>query len=456
LNFSEAIAKTLLDFGVRDAHGAIRDRLFEVWEHAAGDEMRKLTNASLGSLEAALETEGARLRKAANREGATILISVDQAEEMARADGKSAEALADYLRVALGSTKSAWQLAFTIRSDSFAELQHHHRFQDLKARGYDLRAIPVFSFDSVVEEPAKRYGASVEPDLIYALMEDAPKEDALPLLAFALQRLWQQYAASGRLTRVHYDKVGGLQGLIEDAAERAIRGIEPGDDVPLPSTPPPKRQTDLAAATFVPALVEINDQGAIVRHIADWSRFNEEQQELLKRFDRWRLVVRKGEAKGSKVEVAHEALFRTWKRLESWLEPERGRLEALRACQVDAGNWVRAAKSEGFLNHRGKRLSEAASLSEDPRYAMRLVSRDFAYLAACQGAERAAQARAWRGNMLASALALLVIATGAGMLGRDWLIEQYQWRWLMGGKPLTAPTKNTTPLIQGRRLGIVP
>jgi hypothetical protein len=24
-------------------------------------------------------------------------------------------------------------------------------------------------------------------------MEDAPKEDALPLLAFALQRLWRQY-----------------------------------------------------------------------------------------------------------------------------------------------------------------------------------------------------------------------------------------------------------------------
>ena len=32
-------------------------------------------------------------------------------------------------------------------------------------------------------------------------MDDAPKEDALPLLAFALQRLWRQYAASGALTR---------------------------------------------------------------------------------------------------------------------------------------------------------------------------------------------------------------------------------------------------------------
>jgi formylglycine-generating enzyme required for sulfatase activity len=437
LNFSEAIAKTLADFGLREAYGPIRDRLFDVWEDAVRDEKGNLTDAGLAALEAALEADGARLRKAANRGGATILISVDQAEEMARADGKSAEALADYLRMALGSTQSPWQLAFTIRTDSFPELQHHRRFQDLEARGYDLRALPVFRFDNVVEEPAKRYGMSVEPDLVYALMEDAPKEDALPLLAFVLQRLWQQYAASDTLTKAHYEKVGGLQGLIEDAAERAMRGLEPGDDVPLPSAPPPKRQTDLAAAAFVPTLVEINDQGATIRHIADWSRFNEEQQELLKRFDRWRLVVRKGEAEGGTIEVAHEALFRTWKRLESWLEPERERLEALRAIQVDAGNWDRAAKNEGFLNHRNKRLVEAVSLSAEPRYAARLVSRDFAYLAACQAAERAAQARARRGKMLVGTLVLLLIAAGAGWWQHDWLLEQYNWRWVMTPKVLT-------------------
>jgi hypothetical protein len=34
------------------------------------------------------------------------------------------------------------QPEFTIRTDSFPELQSHRRFQDLKARGYDLRAIP--------------------------------------------------------------------------------------------------------------------------------------------------------------------------------------------------------------------------------------------------------------------------------------------------------------------------
>jgi hypothetical protein len=113
----------------------------------------------------------------------------------------------------------------------------------------------------------------------------------------------------------------------------------------------------------VPALAEINDQGATIRRIAAWNSFNEEQQELLKRFDRWRLVVRKGEADGGTVEVAHEALFRTWKRLGSWLEPERARLEALRSLQVDAANWDRNGRDAGFLNHRDRRLAEATTLA---------------------------------------------------------------------------------------------
>lgn len=172
---------------------------------------------------------------------------------MARAEGKSGEALADYLRAALAASGGGWQLAFTIRTDSFPELQSHRRFQDLEARGYDLRAIPVFRFDAVVEKPAKRYGVEIDNHLVDALMEDAPKEDALPLLAFALQGLWRQYAAAGALSKDNYDKVGGLKGLIEDAAERALHGIEPEQDVPLPSGAPPKRLADLAAAAFVPA-----------------------------------------------------------------------------------------------------------------------------------------------------------------------------------------------------------
>jgi formylglycine-generating enzyme required for sulfatase activity len=450
LNFAEALARTLADFGRSEAHGVIRDRLMDAWSKAEQDDKGDLTPDGLALLEATLEVEAQALRNAAGRPNASILISIDQAEEMARADGKSGDALADYLRAALGMTRSPWQLAFTIRTDSFPELQSHRRFQNLQARGYDLRALPVFRFDSVVEEPAKRYGVEVDTVLVDALMDEAPKEDALPLLAFALQRLWRQYAASGKLTKDNYDKVGGLRGLIEDAAERALRGLEPEQDVPLPSAPAPKRRVELGALTFVPALVQISDQGAPIRRVAAWTSFSDEQQEVLSGFDRWRLVVGKGEADGGTVEVAHEALFREWARLKSWLEPERARLELLRSLQVDAATWDRNGRHATFLNHRDKRLGEATAVLGIERYRQRLSQPEFEYVAACQVAERLRHRRTRRVQALVGTLAALLLLGGVGWWNEDFLREQYHWgkrfipeqyywRVVMGPRVLTAP-----------------
>ena len=341
---------------------------------------------------------------------------------MTRAESDSGEALADYLRAALAATTSFWQLAFTIRTDSFPELQSHRRFQDLKARGYDLRAVPVFRFDSVVEEPAKRYGVEVDTALVDALMEDA-----LPLLAFALQRLWHQYAASGALSRDNYDKVGGLRGLIEDAAERALRGLSPEEDVALPAGPPTKARVELGASTFVPALAQVNDQGATIRRIAAWNSFNDEQQDLLIRFDHWRLVVRKGDADGGTVEVAHETLFREWTRLKGWLEPERARLEALRSLQIDALTWDRNGREVALLNHQNKRLAETAALAGIEAYRKRLGAVEFDYLEACQAAAQLARKRTRRMQALVGVLAFGVVATLVGWLNASYLEEQVNW-----------------------------
>jgi formylglycine-generating enzyme required for sulfatase activity len=428
LNFAEALARTLADFGKMEAYGAIHDRLLDVWSKAERKD-RDLTPAGGAVLEAALEAEGRKLRVMANRDGATILISIDQAEELARAEGNGAEALADYLQAALASGTSLWQLAFTIRSDSFPELQKHHHFQNLKARGYDLRAVPVFRFESVVEEPAKRYGVQIEEGLVAALVDDAPQEDALPLLAFALQRLWRRYAAAGAISKDNYQSVGGLKQLIEDAAERALRGLTPEQDVPLPPGAPPQQRAELAAATFVPALAQLNEQGAVIRCAAPWSGFSADQQQLLLNFDQWRLVVRKAtEADGGTVEVAHEALFREWTRLKNWLEPERARLEALRSVQLDALTWDRNSRAAAFLNHRDRRLAEATALAGVENYRKRLGTVEFEYLAACRDAERVAQRQRRRVQVLVGVLAVGIVAGLATWWNQNWLGERlYAW-----------------------------
>ena len=456
LNFAEALATTLGDFGKSEAHGAIRRVLFEAWAFAERDEKKELTATGHDTLGAALETQGQKLRKAANRPLATILISVDQAEEIARSEGDSGDALADYLKVALTSTVSNWQLAFTTRTDSFPELQSHRRFQNLETRGFDLRAIPIFRFDNVVEQPAKRYGVEVDVSLVDTLMEDAPKQDALPLLAFALQRLWRRFAADGSLKEADYNDMGGLKGLIEDAAERALRGIEPEQDVPLPAGALPKRLDELGAATFVPPLAQINDNGETIRRISNWDSFSDEQQELLARFDRWRLVVKKGasprpgqaaiavqsrglgapeeglavtpldpgsspgsgenaSADGSTIEVAHEALFREWDSLRDWLEPERARLETLRGVKIATRTWVRHDRIDAYLDHRDARLVDALALRDKAGFARQLGDLERDYLTACNAAER--KEKSARRRMKAAVGVLVLGVLGLGGLG---------------------------------------
>jgi WD40 repeat protein len=407
-NFASAFARTLGDFDRVDASGALRDRLREAYRDAAADLGARATGDTLPSLVAALEREGGILRQVTGRPAATILISVDQAEELARGEGESAEVLACVLRTALRS--AGWRIACTVRTDSFPELQQSPRFRDLAARGYDLRALPAFRFDDVVQRPAARYGVEVESALIDELMHDAPAEDALPLLAFTLQRLWRQYAATGRLSRAHYESVGRLTGLIEDAAERALRGM-PIDDQPLSARDAGARLDALGAATFVPALAQLSESGQTVRRVAAWHSFTEEQKGLLEHFDRWRLVVRRGdETGGGTVEVAHEALFRTWNRFKSWLKPERARLEAQRSVASAAIVWDRHSRKATWLDHRGIRLIEARRLARTPQYQQQFSKVDRAYLAACVWA-------GLRRKFVFSAVAALALASFAAIVG---------------------------------------
>lgn len=69
--------------------------------------------------------------------------------------------------------------------------------------------------------------------------------------------------------------------------------------------------------------------------------------------------------------MAHEALFREWTQLKSWLKPERARLE-VRSLQADAATWDRNGRDAAFLNHRDKRLGEATAVAGIERYRQRL------------------------------------------------------------------------------------
>jgi formylglycine-generating enzyme required for sulfatase activity len=441
--FSHAVSATYLDYGLETSGAEIYDRLIAVWRKTRTISRPGSSALEGVALENALEFEGSRLRSVANRPHATILISVDQAEELTRGDAEGCDALADYLRAALQSNRSRWSLAFTVRTDSFPELQQHKRFQSIEARGYDLRSIPTYRLGDVIELPAKRYGVEIDGRLVDQMLEDAPASGGMPLLAFAMQRLWNAHANSGKIDLKHYESHRGLAGLLDDAAERAMQHASFGS---YPHVAPEKANfIDVAREAFVPALVGIDGSGTAVRRIASWSEFGLEQQAVLKRFEDWYLISILETGSGDKtVEVVHEALFENWRRFRQWLEPERANLESIRLLKAASFLWSRHNRSVAYLDHRrGARLQEVLALRQNPRYESRLTNDDLSYLSACK---TEAEKEATNKKRATAVLVLLLIILGLG--GAGWIEQQWvrqQWKMYATIRPFFA--KNIRPYV---------
>lgn len=376
-NLADAIARTGAARNVTLAPGSIRDQLMAAWRGKA-------------DLRETLAGIVAPLKIATNRERATTLIALDQAEEIVSAKGDSADALCAYLRAAMGEVKdgeaSPFALVLTIRSDSFREFEMLKTLEGLETRVQNIRALPTHRLNATIEQPAARYGAEIEPQLIDALMDDAEGQDALPLLAFTLQRLWRQYQSEGVIRKAHYEAIGKLSGLIEDAAERALSGIDPRAAESARPARISEAQNQAAAHVFIPALAQLNERGAPVRRVAMFADFGEEARALLEHFVEWRLLVRAGDT----VEVAHEAMFREWRRFRDWLKAEKARLETLSGLESAAAAWAAKGRLPEDLTHRGKRLAEARALARFPDYKAQLARNPDAvtYLEACAAIQK--------------------------------------------------------------------
>ena len=381
LHFAEALAKPIEGQNLLQAPGAIRDRLLNKWRTAKSDAdmartelpkglsweeqrvaSREIDLAMLRKLRSQLDAEITPLKIKLGRPAATVLMAIDQGEELVQAVGDGADAFADYVRAALLQVREGepayYAVVLTVRTDSFHEVQTSPRLEGLRTRLFDLRSLPMYRIAEAIEQPASRYGVEIEPQLVEMLMEDAGGRDALPLLAFTLQRLWQQYEVEKRIRKVNYESVGKLLGLIEDAAERALRGVDPSaQQGPLSGKVSHARDASGQRA-FVPALAQVNEHGGTIRRVASLASFDDEGREILGSFEKWRLIV----TSGPNVEVAHEALFRAWPRFLRWLEPEKARLETLRGVESAASSWDSNGRKDDFISHSGTRLGQAQAL----------------------------------------------------------------------------------------------
>jgi hypothetical protein len=243
----------------------------------------------------------------------------------------------------------------------------------------------------------------------------------------SLRHQWEHGSTRGSLCRSPFSYFFSnlLDGIIDRAAEWALRGIRPREDQPIDKSIPQERDR-LGARTFVPSLVQVSETGESIRRVARLEDFDADARELLNAFVQWRLLVTKqieplsssqsdnsenysttvANGGGSTVEVAHEVIFRGWERFRRWLELLKADLETHRALENAARDWDRYGRKRGFVHHRGPRLKAAKRLESHPDFKNRITATERAYISA------ASRAQGWK-LFGASAVAAVLTLFGA-------------------------------------------
>ena len=154
----------------------------------------------------------------------TIVLSIDQAEELLNDEGKDEADTFLQLCTACIAADPKVLIVAAIRSDAYPQLQCDTRLQKIAFEPFDLPPIAEGALRVVIEGPARivKPPLKLDPNLVEALLDEANGQDALPLLAFALGRLYQEYGAEGRLTLSQYDEMGRIKGAISAAVDQAL------------------------------------------------------------------------------------------------------------------------------------------------------------------------------------------------------------------------------------------
>jgi len=174
-----------------------------------------------------------------------LVVLVDQLDELFSADVEAAERAAfAALLENFAASGRIWVLA-TLRADLYERFLAEPALLALKTSGaaYDLGPPGAAELGEIVRQPAAAAELVFETDQASGetvderLLREADQPDMLPLLQLALNRLFENRVVvdgETRLTITAYNELGGLAGVIDREAERALASLGENDLAALP------------------------------------------------------------------------------------------------------------------------------------------------------------------------------------------------------------------------------
>jgi WD40 repeat protein/DNA-binding SARP family transcriptional activator len=287
-------------------------------------------------------------------DGAELLLVVDQFEEAFTLTDDEAERtlLLESLRVAAADPASRTRIVVTLRADFYDRPLNYPRFGELLGASSEVvTPLAPDELERAIVRPAESVGLRVEPALLAQIASDvAEQPGALPLVQYALTELFDR-RNEGRLTLAAYRDIGGIAGALAARAEQlyATRDQRGQESV---------RQLFLRLVTLGEGVADTRRRVPI-SELTAIEIDPELTQSAIEAFGYHRLLTfdRDPATREPTVEVAHEALLRSWPRLRGWIDADREDLRTLRRLADASHEWERSGRDPSFLL-RGSRLDQ--------------------------------------------------------------------------------------------------
>jgi hypothetical protein len=245
----------------------------------------------------------------------------------------------------------------TLRSDFLGDTQQHPRLNKLfSTQGFLVPIMQPEEIEIAITKPAEQAGYKLDKAIVTLLVEQTQgREGALPLLQFALTRIWEGLQ-NGVDPAETLRNIGGVGGALAGEAQRLYESLS-------------SEEQAIARSVFL-ALVQLNEDSGDTRRRAAVSELIATDADegrvwsIINRFAEPRvrfLVIFSDKQYGEMIEmieVAHEALIRNWKQLKDWLNECREALRKKRKIEDAAEEWKYQKKSKDYLL-QGRSLRDA-------------------------------------------------------------------------------------------------
>lgn len=354
----------------------------------------------------ALAADPQRLATSLDARGAPVVVVVDQFEEVFTlcTDDTARRAFVDNLLAAVRSSGPPHRVVITMRSDFESQIAVFPALQGVfETAQYRVPPFNAAELREVIERPAALIGLKFEEGIVDRLVNEILGEPAgLPLLQFALLKLWQRRVRN-RVTLEAYRSVGGPLKALERSAEDLFGRLLPEEQVTA-------RRIVLRIVRPGNSLEVTSNR--VLRESVHGGEPRERVDRVLDKLIGAGLLRQTGgpDAAEWQIEVAHEALLRNWPRLVEWLDDERVRLRRRFSLTAAAQQWAAHGKDPGGL--LGGSILEEARAYDD----LDAIEREF--IAASQEAlQREARQKERAFQVLVGLLVLVVVfAIGLGLI----------------------------------------